>query len=168
MLVPFPLVLLSASVVFDVGLLADNGRRSEIAFWVISAGVRCGLAAKVFGVVGFAHATAPVPTPSAWGLLLSVSVGEPFAASWLSRMDAPGEPSAIAIILSLPGGGLAVMMAGSAASRSNGWAWGVPAGRTSTPPARSPGVRRARDRLRVRDRPTSAEENEEPLSSGFR
>ncbi len=99
-------MLLSASVVFDdVYLLADNGRRSEIAFWVISAGVRCGLAAKVFGVVGFAHATAPVPTPSAWGLLLSVSVGEPFAASWLSRMDAPGEPSAIAIILSLPGVG---------------------------------------------------------------
>lgn len=109
MLVPFPLVLLSASVVFDVGLLADNGRRSEIAFWVIAAGVRCGLAAKVFGVVGFAHATAPVPTPSAWGLLLSVSVGEPFTASWLPRMDAPGEPSAIAIILSLPGVGLAGM-----------------------------------------------------------
>ncbi len=46
MLIPFPLGLLSTSIVFDiVYLLTDNGKWSEIAFWMIAAGVIGGLAA---------------------------------------------------------------------------------------------------------------------------
>ena len=47
-LIPFPLGLLTTSVVFDVVyLLTDNGKWSEIAFWMIAAGVVGGLAAAV-------------------------------------------------------------------------------------------------------------------------
>jgi uncharacterized membrane protein len=39
-LIPFPIGLLSASVVFDVvHLLTGNGKWSEISFWMIAAGV---------------------------------------------------------------------------------------------------------------------------------
>ena len=39
-LIPFPLGLLSTSVVFDVvHLLAGNGKWSEVSFWMIAAGV---------------------------------------------------------------------------------------------------------------------------------
>ena len=40
---------------------------------------------------------------------VSVSMVVLFAVSWLLRMDAPGEPGAIPIILSLLGAGLAVV-----------------------------------------------------------
>jgi uncharacterized membrane protein len=43
-LIPFPLGLLSTSVVFDVVyLLTGNGKWSEISFWMIAAGVIGGL-----------------------------------------------------------------------------------------------------------------------------
>jgi uncharacterized membrane protein len=51
-LIPFPLGLLSTSVVFDlVYLLTGNGKWSEISFWMIAAGVIGGLAAAVFGLI---------------------------------------------------------------------------------------------------------------------
>ena len=51
-LIPFPLGLLSTSVVFDViHLLTGNGKWSEVSFWMIAAGVIGGLAAAVFGLI---------------------------------------------------------------------------------------------------------------------
>jgi uncharacterized membrane protein len=51
-LIPFPLGLLSTSVVFDVVyLITGNGKWSEISFWMIAAGVIGGLAAAVFGLI---------------------------------------------------------------------------------------------------------------------
>src|SRR5215203_6456763 len=51
-LIPFPLGLLSTSVVFDVVyLLTGNGKWSEISFWMIAAGIIGGLAAAVFGLI---------------------------------------------------------------------------------------------------------------------
>src|SRR5215216_5435712 len=56
MLIPFPLGLLSTSVLFDVVyLLTGNGKWSEIAFWMIAAGVLGGLAAIVFGAIDFSR-----------------------------------------------------------------------------------------------------------------
>jgi uncharacterized membrane protein len=112
MLIPFPLGLLPTSVLFDVVyLLTDNGKWSEIAFWMIATGVLGGIAAIVFGAIDFArvpegtraHSTGVVHA------LLSVSMVLLFAVSWLLRVGAPGEPGAIAIILSLLGASLAVV-----------------------------------------------------------
>jgi uncharacterized membrane protein len=51
-LIPFPLGLLSTSVIFDVvHLLTGNGKWSEISFWMIAAGVIGGLVAAVFGLI---------------------------------------------------------------------------------------------------------------------
>jgi len=112
MLIPFPLGLLSTSVAFDVVyLLADNGKWSEIAFWMIAVGVIGGLAAIVFGAIDFAHVPDGTRAHSIGVVhaLLSVSMVVLFAMSWLLRMDAPGEPGAISIVLSLLGASLAVV-----------------------------------------------------------
>jgi hypothetical protein len=51
-LIPFPLGLLSTSVVFDVvHLLTGDEKWAEISFWMIAAGVIGGLAAAVFGLI---------------------------------------------------------------------------------------------------------------------
>src|SRR5215212_10043063 len=51
-LVPFPLGLLTTSVVFDVvHLLAGGAKWAEISFWMIAAGVIGGLLAAVFGLI---------------------------------------------------------------------------------------------------------------------
>ena len=112
MLIPFPLGLLSTSVVFDiVYLLTDNGKWSEFAFWIIAAGVIGGLAAIVFGAIDFARVPDGTRAHSVGVVhaLLSVSMVVLFAVSWLLRMDALGEPGAIPIILSLLGASLAVV-----------------------------------------------------------
>ena len=52
MLIVFPLGLLATSVVFDIIYLATkNGRWTEIAEYMIGAGIICGLVAAVFGLV---------------------------------------------------------------------------------------------------------------------
>ena len=109
-LIPFPLGLLTTSVVFDIiHLITGSGKWAEISFWMIAAGVIGGLAAAVFGLVdwlaipsgtrakmvGLAHGASNV---------LMVAL---FAISWLLRAGAPTTPGAIAIILSLVGVGLA-------------------------------------------------------------
>jgi uncharacterized membrane protein len=51
-LVPFPLGLLTTSVIFDVvHLLTGGARWAEIAFWMIAAGVIGGLLAAFFGLI---------------------------------------------------------------------------------------------------------------------
>ena len=112
MLIPFPLGLLSTSVLFDVVyLLTGNGKWSEIAFWMIAAGVLGGLAAIVFGAIDFSRVPDGTRAHSVGVVhaLLSVSMVVLFAASWLLRMDVPGEPGIIPIILSLLGASLAVV-----------------------------------------------------------
>jgi uncharacterized membrane protein len=112
MLIPFPLGLLSTSVVFDVlYLLTDDSKWSEIAFWMIAAGVIGGLAAIVFGAIDFARVPDGTRAHSIGVVhaLLSVSMVVVFAVSWLLRMGMPGEAGAIPIILSLLGASLAVV-----------------------------------------------------------
>lgn len=112
MLIPFPLGLLSTSVVFDVAyLITGNGKWSEIAFWMVAVGVVGGLAAMVFGAIDFARVPGGTRAHSIGVVhaLLSVSMVALFAASWLLRIAAPGEPGAIPIILSLLGASLAVI-----------------------------------------------------------
>src|ERR687884_970952 len=89
-LIPFPLGLLSTSVVFDVVyLLTGNGKWSEISFWMIAAGVIGGLAAAVFGLIDWL-AIPSGTRAKAIGLghgLSNVVMVALFAAGWLLRMD---------------------------------------------------------------------------------
>lgn len=111
-LIVFPLGLLGTAVIFDViRLIADNGYWSEIAFWMIAAGILSGLIAAPFGAIdwlsipsgtrasriGFLHGVGNVVV-----LIL-------FALSWWMRRDAPGLPSALAIAVSFFGFGLALL-----------------------------------------------------------
>lgn len=109
-LIPFPLGLLITSVVFDVVyLLTGNGKWSEIAFWMIAAGVIGGLAAAVFGLIDWLAIPSGTRAKSVglWHGAGNVVAVVLFIVSWLLRADAPGEPGAISIILSLLGVGLA-------------------------------------------------------------
>ena len=106
MLVVFPLGLLGTAVIFDIlRMITGNGYWSEIAFWVMAAGILSGLIAAPFGAIdwlgvpsgsrasriGFLHGAGNVVV-----LML-------FALSWWMRRDAPGIPAAIAVALSFVG-----------------------------------------------------------------
>jgi uncharacterized membrane protein len=109
-LVPFPLGLLSTSVIFDVVHLLTGGPRwAEISFWMIASGVVGGLLAAAFGLIDWL-AIPSGTRAKAIGLghgLSNVVMVALFATSWLVRAGAPGEPGVFAIVLSIMGVGLA-------------------------------------------------------------
>jgi uncharacterized membrane protein len=109
-LIPFPLGLLSTSVVFDVVyLLTGNGKWSEISFWMIAAGVIGGLAAAVFGLIDWLAIPSGTRAKAVgmWHGATNVVMVTIFIVSWLLRADAPGEPGIVAIVLSFVAVGLA-------------------------------------------------------------
>jgi uncharacterized membrane protein len=100
MLIVFPLGLLATSVIFDIiYLITGNGYWTELAFWMIAAGVIGGLISAVFGLidwlaipnntrakmVGILHAITNV-------LVLGL-----FTASWFLRQDMPNRTTMLAI-----------------------------------------------------------------------
>lgn len=112
MLIVFPLGLLAMAVLFDLMAIAlSDGYWSEIAYWMIAAGLVTGVLAAPFGTIdwfaipsgtrakriGLAHGAGNVLV-----LLL-------FAASWLLRGDAPRAPAAIALSLSYAAGVMALV-----------------------------------------------------------
>jgi uncharacterized membrane protein len=106
-LIPFPLGLLSTSVVFDiVYLLTGNGKWSEISFWMIAAGVIGGLAAAVFGLIDWLAIPSGTRAKAVgmWHGATNVVMVTLFIVSWLLRADAPG---IVAIVLSFVAVGLA-------------------------------------------------------------
>jgi uncharacterized membrane protein len=111
MLIPFPLGLLSTSLIFDViYLITGSNAFSVAAFWMIAAGVIGGLAAAVFGLIDWLAIPSGTRAKSVglWHGAGNVVVVALFIVSWLLRMGAPGEPGAVPIILSL----LGVVLAG--------------------------------------------------------
>ncbi len=108
-LVPFPIGLLTTSVIFDVvHLLTGGARWAEISFWMIAVGVIGGLLAAVFGFVDWLAIPAGTRA-KAVGLghgLSNVLMVVLFAASWLLRSGAPGAPGVLPIVLSFLGVGL--------------------------------------------------------------
>lgn len=106
MLVPFPFGLLTTAVIFDaVHLISGNGYWSEIAFWLIAAGVIGGLLAAPFGLVdwlGIPSGTRARRIGAVHGLGNLVVVVL-FAASWWLRSGAPQAPNAFALTLSAAG-----------------------------------------------------------------
>jgi uncharacterized membrane protein len=112
MLIVFPLGLLAMGVIFDLLAIAfSRGYWSEIAYWMIAAGVITGLVAAPFGFVDWLAIPQGTRAKRIGALhgVGNVVVVVMFAASWLLRSDAPQTPGALALVLSFAAGGLALV-----------------------------------------------------------
>jgi uncharacterized membrane protein len=111
MLVVFPLGLLGMAVIFDIVAFAvGNGYWSEIALWMIVAGIAAGLLAAPFGLIDWL-AIPPGTRAKRIGAihgLGNVVVLALFAGSALFRWVAPQAPTALALMLS--GGGFVLAL----------------------------------------------------------
>lgn len=112
MLIVFPLGLLATAAVFDVITIAKNeGRWSEMSFWMIAVGIIGGLLAAVFGLIDFLAIPRRTRARSI-GLLHGIGnvvVVGLFGASWWLRRADPAEPSTLAYVLSFAAVGLALV-----------------------------------------------------------
>jgi uncharacterized membrane protein len=111
MLIVFPLGLLAMAIVFDlIHLVGGNGYWSEVAFWLIAAGLVSGLIAAPFGLIDWLA----IPTGTrahSIGLLHGVGnvvVLALYGLSWWMRRADPQAPATIAFALSFAGGALAL------------------------------------------------------------
>lgn len=112
MLVVFPLGLLGMAVIFDVLALAlGSGYWSEIALWMMVAGVVTGLLAAPFGLIDWIAIPAGTRAKRIGSLhgVGNVIVVLAFAASAWLRWPTPQEPSALALMLSAGGFVLALI-----------------------------------------------------------
>jgi len=112
MLVVFPLGLLATAVVFDVIALArSQGYWSELAFWMIAAGVITGLLAAPFGFVDWLAIPSGTRAKRIGAVhgLGNVLIVLLFATSWLMRRNAPAAPEQVALALSFVAGGSALI-----------------------------------------------------------
>ena len=114
MLIVFPLGLLAMALIFDIIHLATGvGYWSEIAYWMIAAGIIGGLVAAPFGLIDWLSIPAGTRAKriGAWhggGNLIVVVL---YAASWWFRREAPQNPMTLAYLLSF-GGGLIALVTG--------------------------------------------------------
>jgi uncharacterized membrane protein len=111
MLVVFPLGLLAMAVIFDLFAIGfGNGYWSEIAYWMIAAGVVTGLLAAPFGFIDWlaipgGTRAKRIGAVHGLGNLIVVLL---FVVSWLMRRDAPAAPETLALVLSFAAGALAL------------------------------------------------------------
>lgn len=112
MLIVFPLGLLATAVVFDIiYLVSDATRWTEMAYYMIGAGLIGGLAAAVPGWIDW-MAIPPGTRAKRIGLLHGVGnvvVLGLFILSWLLRRDTVTAPPTEAIVAALAGAGLAAV-----------------------------------------------------------
>src|SRR5690606_16967772 len=110
MLIALPLGGLSAAVLFDiVGLVTGSGRWTDIAFWMIVFGVVTGLIAAVFGLIDWTaipNGTRAKKIGAVHGIG-NVVVVLLFTLSLLLRWPTPESASALALLLSFVGFGIA-------------------------------------------------------------
>lgn len=112
MLIVFPLGLLAMAVIFDViGIVRADGYWSEIAFWMIAAGVVAGLVAAPFGFIDWLAIPKNTRAKRIGAVhgLGNVFVLLLFAGSWLMRVRSLSAPSVRALALSFAGGALAMV-----------------------------------------------------------
>jgi uncharacterized membrane protein len=114
MLIVFPLGLLAMAVIFDIVALARaDGYWSEIAYWMIAAGVVTGLLAAPFGAIDWLAIPSNTRAKRIGAIhgLGNVVIVLLFAASWLMRRDDPRAPTEAALALSFVAGGSALVTA---------------------------------------------------------
>lgn len=106
MLIVFPLGLLGMAVIFDiVALVTAQGYWSELALWMIGAGVITGLLAAPFGLVDWLAIPSGTRAKRIGTLhgIGNVIVVLMFAASFWLRWGAPQVPTTLALALSFAG-----------------------------------------------------------------
>jgi uncharacterized membrane protein len=112
MLIVFPLGLLAMAVLFDViHLTTGNGYWSEIAYWMIAAGLVSGLVAAPFGLIDWLaipSGTRAKRIGAAHGIGNDV-VLLLFVLSWIYRGNNPRAPEGFAFAASFLGAGLALI-----------------------------------------------------------
>ena len=112
MLIVLPLGSLTAAVLFDVvGQLGDGPQWATLSYWLIATGVGTGLLAAIFGLLDWTkipRGTRAKRVGAIHGAGNVVVVGL-FAASWLTRGSAAGDPPPLALALSFAGGGLVLV-----------------------------------------------------------
>jgi uncharacterized membrane protein len=111
MLIVFPLGLLAMALIFDILHFAmGNGYWSEIAYWMIAAGVISGLVAAPFGLVDWLAIPSGTRAKRIGALhgIGNLIVVVLYAASWWMRRAAPQDPVTVAYVLSFAGGVLAL------------------------------------------------------------
>jgi uncharacterized membrane protein len=111
MLIVFPLGLLATALAFDVvHLLTGNGYWSEIAYWMIAAGVVTGLLAAPFGLIDWLAIPGGTRAKRVGALhgTGNVVVVLLYAFSWLLRSADPRTPQVFALALAFAGGALAL------------------------------------------------------------
>jgi uncharacterized membrane protein len=111
MLIVFPLGLLAMAVIFDVLAIAlGEGYWSEIAFWMIAAGIVTGLLAAPFGAIDWLAIPSNTRAKRIGAIhgIGNLFVVLLFAGSWIMRRDAPPSPEGLALVLSFAGGFLAL------------------------------------------------------------
>src|SRR5581483_9859463 len=112
MLIVFPLGLLAMAVIFDlIAIGLRQGYWSEIAYWMIAAGVITGLIAAPFGLIDWLAIPAGtrakrIGALHGGGNLIVVVL---FAGSWWLRGAGPRNPATLALALSFAGGALALV-----------------------------------------------------------
>ncbi|HXT14184.1 MAG TPA: DUF2231 domain-containing protein [Gemmatimonadaceae bacterium] len=112
MLIVFPLGLLTTAVIFDlIHLAMHDPTWSMISYWMIGAGVIGGLCAALFGLIDWMKIPSGTRAHRVglWHGLGNVCVVVFFAISWFLRRADPSNPSALAIVLLLIGGGLSLV-----------------------------------------------------------
>src|SRR3954470_4841193 len=106
MLIVFPLGLLATAVIFDlIGLATHASRWTEVAYYLVGAGVIGGLAAAVPGWIDWFAIPARTRAKRI-GLIHgagNVTVVVLFVVSWLLRRDNPATPPTGAVVASLLG-----------------------------------------------------------------
>ena len=111
MLIVFPLGLLAMAVIFDVIALAfGEGYWSEIAYWMIAAGVVTGLVAAPFGFIDWLAIPSGTRAKRIGAVhgIGNVLVVLMFAASWWMRTGSVTAPPTVALALSFAAGGTAL------------------------------------------------------------
>ncbi len=105
-LIVFPLGLLATAVIFDIIYLSTGNRHwTEVAYWMIYAGIIGGLTAAVFGLIDWLAipANTRAKTIGAMHGVSNVLAVGLFIGSCLLRNEAPAEPSTLALALSFIG-----------------------------------------------------------------
>lgn len=109
MMVSFPLGLLTTSVIFDIVHFTEgNGYWSEIAFWMITAGLVGGLLSAMIGTVDWLAIPSGTRAKKIgiWHGAGNYLILAMFVVSWFLRLHAMSNPSVVAYVFSFLGTGL--------------------------------------------------------------
>ena len=139
MLVAFPLGLLATALAFDViHLITANGYWSELAFWMIAAGVITGLLAAPFGFIDWLAIPSDTRAKRIGALhgIGNVIVVLLYAASWLMRSTSRPSQARPLTCSHSPAAASHSSRAGSAVSSSIGFPSALMTARTSMRRAR--------------------------------